>query len=213
MNPHDFELERERMVERQIRARGMDDPRVLDAMRRVPRHEFVPEELRHEAYADHPLPIGAGQTISQPYIVAYMTAALAARPGARVLEIGTGSGYQTAVLCAMGLEPFSVELVAPLLERAAKTLSRLGYAARLSLGDGHDGLPREAPFDGILVTAAPRRIPETLVAQLAEGGRICIPVGGFAQDLVTAVKRGGVLQTIDSLPVRFVPLVSPPGPP
>ena len=208
MQDHDFELQRSRLVERQIRARGIADERVLDAMASVQRHEFVPTELRHEAYADHPLPIGEGQTISQPYIVAYMSAALVLRPGARVLEIGTGSGYQTAVLCAMGLEVWSVEIVPPLLERAAKTLSRLGYGAHLALGDGNAGLPQEAPFDGVLVTAAPKAIPDSLVEQLVEGGRIVIPVGEGAQDLVTAVKRGGRLEVLDRLPVRFVPLVT-----
>jgi protein-L-isoaspartate(D-aspartate) O-methyltransferase len=210
MRATDFGIERSRMVDRQIRARGICDERVLDAMTRVPRHEFVPEELRHEAYADHPLPIGGGQTISQPYIVAYMSAALAQPAGARVLEIGTGSGYQTAVLCAMGLEVWSVEIVAPLLEGAARTLSRLGYGARLVLGDGNDGLPAEAPFAGILVAAAPARIPGALVDQLAEGGRISIPVGDYAQDLVTAVKCGGALDVVGRLPVRFVPLVGRP---
>jgi protein-L-isoaspartate(D-aspartate) O-methyltransferase len=210
MRVHDFSLERLRMVDRQIRARGIADERVLDAMARVPRHEFVPKELRHEAYADHPLPIGQGQTISQPYIVAYMSAALAQPAGARILEIGTGSGYQTAVLCAMGLAVWSVEIVAPLLEGASRTLLRLGYDARLVLGDGNQGLPDEAPFAGILVTAAPARIPGALVDQLAEGGRISIPVGDYAQDLVTAVKRDGALQVVDSLPVRFVPLVAAP---
>jgi protein-L-isoaspartate(D-aspartate) O-methyltransferase len=204
----DFEGRRAEMVERQIRARGVLDERVLAAMARVPRHEFVPDALRDQAYADHPLPIGEGQTISQPYIVAYMSAALALAPGARVLEIGTGSGYQTAVLCAMGLEVWSVEIVAPLLERATRALARLGCAARLVLGDGNLGLPDAAPFAGILVAAAPKAIPDALAFQLAEGGRISIPVGGAGtQDLVTAVKRGGALRVVDSLPVRFVPLV------
>jgi protein-L-isoaspartate(D-aspartate) O-methyltransferase len=208
MDNYDFAAERARMVDRQIRARGVVDERVLDAMSSVPRHEFVPQALWREAYADHPLPIGEGQTISQPYIVAYMSAALAPRPGARVLEIGTGSGYQTAVLCAMGLEVWSVEIVAPLLERAAQILSRLGYGAQLALGDGNRGVPWAAPFDGVLVTAAPKAIPDALVDQLVEGGRISIPVGEGAQDLVTAMKRGGALRVIDSLPVRFVPLVT-----
>jgi protein-L-isoaspartate(D-aspartate) O-methyltransferase len=208
MEAQRFQLERSRMVARQIRARGIVEPRVLEAMSSVPRHEFVPEEQRHEAYADHPLPIGEGQTISQPYIVAYMSAALDLPAGARVLEIGTGCGYQTAVMCAMGLKVWSMEIVAPLLERASTTLARLGYRAHLALGDGNAGLPDEAPFDGVLVTAAPERIPAALVDQLAEGGRISIPVGGFAQDLLTAIKRGGALHVLATLPVRFVPLVT-----
>jgi len=208
MGTHEFDLERSRMVERQIRARGISDDRVLDAMTRVPRHEFVPEALRHEAYADHPLPIGHGQTISQPYIVAYMSAALALPPGARVLEVGTGSGYQTAVLCALGLEVLSLEIVPELAERAARTLSRLGFEADVRLGDGYAGLGAEAPYRGIIVTAAPTSVPGALLAQLDEGGRIAIPVGEGAQDLLTAVKRGGSLEVVDRLPVRFVPLVS-----
>jgi protein-L-isoaspartate(D-aspartate) O-methyltransferase len=207
MRAPNFDLERSRMVDQQIRARGISDRSVLDAMARVPRHEFVPEELLREAYADYPLPIGHGQTISQPYIVAYMSAALAARPGARVLEIGTGSGYQTAVLCAMGLDVWSLEIVPPLIERAQATLSRLGYGAHLVCGDGNVGLPEQAPFDGVLVAAAPKTIPDALAEQLADGGRITIPVGEYAQDLVTAVKSGGALHVVDSLPVRFVPLI------
>jgi protein-L-isoaspartate(D-aspartate) O-methyltransferase len=207
MTERDFATERARMVASQIRARGVSDPRVLAAMERVPRHEFVPEGLRHEAYADHPLPIGFGQTISQPYIVAYMAAALALEPGARVLEIGAGCGYQTAVLAAMGLDVRAIEIVPELVRNAAATLARLGFAADVRLGDGRAGLPAEAPFAGILVAAAPDVVPPALVAQLADGGRIVIPVGVGAQDLITAEKRGGALTVIDSLPVRFVPLV------
>jgi protein-L-isoaspartate(D-aspartate) O-methyltransferase len=204
----DFARLRSEMVARQIRARGVTDERVLEALRRVPRHEFVPEELWGEAYADHPLPIGCGQTISQPYIVAYMSAALAARPGACVLEVGTGSGYQTAVLCAMGLRVLSLEVVPELRDRAQRTLERLGFDADVRLADGHDGAPSEAPFDGVIVTAAARDgIPPALVEQLAEGGRIVAPVGDWDQILRTAEKRGGALRDLDRLLVRFVPLV------
>lgn len=210
--PPDFAAARSRMVTRQIRSRGIADARVLEAMEGVPRHEFVPGELRGEAYADHPLPIGFGQTISQPYIVAYMSVALAAPPGARVLEIGAGSGYQTAVLCAMGLRVVSLEIVPGLCERAKRTLGRLGFDADVRLADGHDGAIDGAPFDGVIVTAAAKDgIPPALVDQLAEGGRIVIPVGDFDQILRTAVKRNGALETIDRLPVRFVPLVRGPG--
>ena len=202
-----FSLARERMVAEQISARGVTDARVLDAMRRVPRHEFVPEALRGEAYADHPLPIGGGQTISQPYIVAYMSAALAVPEGGRVLEIGAGSGYQTAVLCAMGMTVFSLEIVPELCDRARGTLARLGVEADVRCADGCGGLPEEAPFDGVLVAAAPAEIPRALVEQLAEGGRLVAPVGVGDQILRTAVKRGGALVVLDRLPVRFVPLV------
>jgi len=207
MTATDFGLERSHMVAAQIRARGVRDARVLEAMELVPRHEFVPGELQHEAYGDHPLPIGFGQTISQPYIVAYMSEALAAKKGSRVLEIGTGCGYQTAVLCAMGLRVFSLEIVPALCERAMSTLERLGYDADVRCMDGCDGLIDEAPFDGILVAAAPLEIPRALAEQLTEGGRIVIPVGGGDQILCTEVKRDGSLRRLDRLPVRFVPLV------
>jgi protein-L-isoaspartate(D-aspartate) O-methyltransferase len=195
------------MVRDQLAARGVRDPGVLEAMRTVPRHDFVPERLADDAYADHPLPIGRGQTISQPYIVAYMTEAAAVRPGSKVLEIGTGCGYQTAVLAAMGARVFSVELIPALAELAAGNLDRLGYAATARCSDGYAGWPEEAPFDAIVVTAAPRDIPRALVEQLCEGGRLVIPVGNLIQDLTVLEKRGGALVELSSLPVRFVPMV------
>ena len=198
---------RARMVEHQIRSRDVGDEGVLRAMETVPRHEFVPAGALGSVYGDHPLPIGHGQTISQPYIVAYMTEALGVGKGRRVLEIGTGCGYQTAILAHMGVEVFSVEIVEPLLVDARATLDRLGFRVTTRLGDGHQGWPDEAPFDGILVTAAPTRIPEAFVEQLAQGGRLVIPVGETIQDLKIMEKRGGRLETLYNLPVRFVPMV------
>jgi protein-L-isoaspartate(D-aspartate) O-methyltransferase len=194
------------MVEEQIAARGVRDEAVLAAMRRVPRHEFVPEDQRRSAYADHPLPIGHGQTISQPYIVAYMTEALAVHGGQKVLEVGTGSGYQTAVLAEMGVDVYTIEIVEPLGEAAAALLERLGYAVHARVGDGHDGWPEAAPFDGIIVTAAPGRVPAPLAAQLAQGGRLVIPVGRGFQELKVLRRTGEALEPLSTLPVRFVPM-------
>jgi protein-L-isoaspartate(D-aspartate) O-methyltransferase len=194
------------MVTEQIEARGVRDPRVLEAMRKVPRHEFVPREQRPYAYADHPLPIGHQQTISQPYIVAAMTELAQVRPGARVLEIGTGSGYQAAVLAELGAEVYSIEIVEPLARSAAATLERLGYRVQVRAGDGYQGWPEHAPFEAIVVTAAPPRIPEPLKQQLAEGGRLVIPVGDFYQELVVLTRRGGELERRSVFPVRFVPM-------
>jgi protein-L-isoaspartate(D-aspartate) O-methyltransferase len=203
----DFAAQRERMVDEQIRARGVVDPAVLRALRRVPRHEFVPAAHRGQAYADYPLPIGFEQTISQPYIVAYMTEALGLRGGQRALEIGTGSGYQAAVLAEIGIEVYTIEIVEPLGLRAAETLKRLGYQrVHTRIGDGYRGWPAAAPFDGIIVTAAPAAIPAPLAEQLAEGGRMVIPVGRHVQDLKVLKKRDGRLVTLDTLPVRFVPM-------
>jgi protein-L-isoaspartate(D-aspartate) O-methyltransferase len=198
--------ERERMVREQIEARGLDDEAVLAAMRSVPRHRFMPEDARHEAYRDHPVPIGEGQTISQPYIVALMSQLARIGPGARVLEIGTGSGYQAAVLAAMGARVWSIEIVPPLAEQAARTLEELGYEVRVRQGDGYAGWPEEAPFDAILLTAAPPEIPPPLVEQLAPEGRLVAPVGRGFQELVvvTASPEGPVRRTV--LPVRFVPM-------
>jgi len=183
---------------------------VLRAMGRVPRHEFVPPPLRAEAWRNYPLPIGAGQTISQPYIVALMSDLLAVAAGARVLEVGTGSGYQAAVLAEMGLTVYSVEIIESLAREAAARLERLGYAGvRVRAGDGYHGWPQHAPFDGIIVTAAAPHVPQPLVDQLAAGGRLVIPVGpeGGTQHLLVIEKRqGGEIDTRQVLPVRFVPL-------
>jgi len=203
----DWAAQRKRMVDEQIRARGVKDPAVLRAMERVARHEFVPEESRRESYGDFPLPIGYEQTISQPYIVAYMTEALRLKKGHKALEVGTGSGYQAAVLAEMGVEVYTIEIVEPLGRRAQQLLTRLGYdKVHARIGDGYDGWPEAAPFDGIIVTAAPESIPEPLKQQLREGGRLVIPVGRHVQDLKVLVKRGGALELVETLPVRFVPM-------
>ena len=194
------------MVKHQLQLRDISNPVVLKAMGTVPRHEFVPEALRDQAYADWPLPIGHDQTISQPYIVAYMSQALDVEKKDKVLEIGTGSGYQAAVLAEMGAEVYSIEIVAPLGEQAEQTLKRLGYKVHIKIGDGYDGWPKAAPFDGIIVTAAPKLIPVPLIDQLKEGGRLVIPVGQFLQTLKVFVKKKGKLNLIETLPVRFVPM-------
>ena len=201
---------RERMVQLQLQAAGRDltNARVLAAMGRVPRHEFVPADLRHEAYADHPLPIGHGQTISQPYIVAFMTEVLDPKPGDRVLEVGAGSGYQAAVLAQVVSNVFTIEIVEALAKRAAADLARLGYTnVQVRTGDGYRGWPEAAPFDAIMVTCAPDHVPQPLVQQLKEGGRMIIPVGAFGdQELYLLEKRGGQAQRRAVLPVRFVPM-------
>ena len=206
------EARRQRMVEDQIRARGIKDPRVLAAMAAVPRHRFVPEAQAGSAYEDTPLPIGEGQTISQPYIVAYMTEALAPAPGARVLEIGTGSGYQAAVLAELVKEVYTIEIVPALAARAARTLKELGYTnVQTREGDGYLGWPERAPFDAVIVTAAPDHVPQPLIDQLRVGGRLVIPVGRGIQDLLVYEKRADALHEIARLPVRFVPLTRKPG--
>lgn len=196
------------MVRRQIAARGVRDPDVLEAMRSVPRHEFVPPEYLDVAYADRPLPIGRGQTISQPYIVAYMTEALELSPDDRVLEVGTGCGYQTAVLAEIVREVLSIEIVPSLARRAARTLRALGYRdVRVIAGDGRRGWPGAAPFDAILLTASPSRVPEDLLDQLAEGGRLVGPVGGgLAQRIRRWRRRGESLESENLIGVRFVPM-------
>lgn len=204
----DFAGARRRMVEEQIRARGVTAPRVLAAMEAVPRHLFVPEGERQRAYTDSPLPIGAGQTISQPYIVALMTSLLDVQPGDRILEVGTGSGYQAAVLSRLARRVYTVEILEPLANRARRTLAALGYDnVHVRVGDGYQGWPEEAPFDGIIVTAAPRHVPEPLLRQLKTGGKLVIPVGEGYQDLEVLTKRaGGGFDRTKVLPVRFVPM-------
>jgi protein-L-isoaspartate(D-aspartate) O-methyltransferase len=199
--------ERERMVKEQIAARGVKDPKTLEAMRRVPRHLFVPPELASQAYEDHPLPIGHGQTISQPYIVAFMTEALDLAGDETVLEVGTGSGYQAAVLGEIAEHVYSIEIVEPLAEESARRLKRLGYSnVEVRAGDGYEGWPEAAPFDAIIVTAAAPRIPEPLKEQLADGGRLIIPVGDAWQELVLLTRRGDRFDEKSVLPVRFVPM-------
>jgi len=204
-----YRLARERMVETQIKARGIKDERVLKAMLKVPRHLFVDEALRDQAYGDFPLPIGEGQTISQPYIVALMTEALELKGNERVLEIGTGSGYQTAILAELALWVYTIERFPTLLERAKKVLNELGYKnISFKLDDGTLGWKEAAPFDAIIVTAASPDIPPPLVEQLAEGGRMVIPIGDeFSQTLIKGGKKGGKLHTKALEPVRFVKLV------
>lgn len=196
------------MVDFQIRARGIDDPRVLAAMGKVPRHVFVPEGLRGGAYADEPLPIGEGQTISQPYIVAYMTEALGLRGGERVLEIGTGSGYQTAVLAELAGDVFTVELIESLSLRAQQTLGTLDYRnIRFRVGDGSKGWPEEAPYDAIMVTAAAASVPADLEAQIGPSGTMIVPVGTDFQELMLIRRRKKGLKRERLLAVRFVPLI------
>jgi len=200
---------RERMVETQIKARGIKDERVIQAMLKVPRHLFVPPSLRDQAYGDFPLPIGEGQTISQPYIVALMTEALELKGNERVLEIGTGSGYQTAILAELALWVYTIERYANLQEKAKAILLELGYKnISFKVGDGTLGWKEAAPFEAIIVTAAAPEIPPPLIEQLAEGGKIVIPVGDeFSQMLIKGVKRGGTLHTKTLEPVRFVKLI------
>jgi protein-L-isoaspartate(D-aspartate) O-methyltransferase len=199
---------RNEMVTIQIAARGVRDQRVLAALRAVPRHLFVPSEVRADAYADRPLPIGEGQTISQPYIVGLMTELLEVKPGDRVLEIGTGSGYQAAVLDAMGCDVYTIEIRASLAQEAEKRLTSLGYKrVHVRTGDGYAGWPEVAPFAGIVVTAAPERIPQPLLNQLAIGGHMVIPVGAFYQQLKVITRRGETdFPERDVIPVRFVPM-------
>jgi protein-L-isoaspartate(D-aspartate) O-methyltransferase len=202
---------RAEMVTTQLRGRDITDPRVLEAMGRVERHRFVPDALRTEAYDDHPLPIGHGQTISQPYIVAFMTQALRVEPQHRVLEIGSGSGYQAAILAELAKEVYTIEIVAPLGESAAKTLKALGYAnVQVRVGNGYLGWPEAAPFDRIIVTAAPDDVPAALVEQLRVGGIIAVPVGVGDQELRILRRTDTGLETITTLPVRFVPMVGKP---
>lgn len=209
-----FEARRLAMVQRHIAAEGIRDRATLRAMRAVPRHEFVPREFLDRAYENRPLPIGLGQTISQPYIVAYMTEIVRPRPGMRVLEVGTGSGYQAAVLAATGAEVYTIEIFRALADSARARLERLGYKqVRVRHGDGHHGWSEAAPFDAVVVTAAAGHIPPALTQQLRSGGRMIIPVGSVygAQYLILVEKDAkGAVRTRNLLPVMFVPMLSGP---
>jgi protein-L-isoaspartate(D-aspartate) O-methyltransferase len=198
---------RSRMVSEQVEARGIHDPLVLNALRSVPRHQFVPPSSASEAYGDQPLLIGHGQTITQPYIVARMTAALELKGGERVLEVGTGSGYQAAVLSQIAKNVYTIEIVERLGVEARERLSRLGYRnVEVRVGDGYQGWPEAAPFDGIIVTAAAPKVPEPLKAQLKDGGRLVMPVGEESQELMVLTRHGGTYEERRLQPVQFVPM-------
>jgi protein-L-isoaspartate(D-aspartate) O-methyltransferase len=205
----EFTARRERMVEQQLKSRGIKDERVLAAMAKVPREEFIPVDTRTDAYEDGPLPIGHDQTISQPYIVAFMTEQLRPGPSDRVLEIGSGSGYQAAILAEIVKDVYTIDIVEPLVKTAEATLQRLGYKnVHIKVGDGYRGWPEEAPFDAVIVTCAPEKVPQPLVDQLKDGGRMVIPVGErFAQQLYLLEKKSGQLKESATLPVRFVPML------
>jgi len=207
MNEERWTAERQRMVDQQLRARDITSAPVLDAMRRVPRHRFVPDDERASSYSDYPLPIGFSQTISQPYIVAFMSEALDVGKDHRVLEIGTGSGYQAAILGELAKDVFTIEIVTELAERARATLAGLGYSnVHVRAGNGYAGWPEEAPFDRIIVTAAPDEVPAALVEQLKVGGLMAIPVGTFDQELRIMKRTANGMDTLKTLPVRFVPM-------
>jgi protein-L-isoaspartate(D-aspartate) O-methyltransferase len=207
----DFEAQRLRMVNEQLKGRDIRDPRVLEAIFRVPRHLFVPESLRTQAYRDAPLPIGYNQTISQPYIVAFMTQALDVQSSDRVLEIGTGSGYQAAVLGLLANQVYTIEIIAPLAARARATLADLGYRnIEVRTGNGYLGWPERAPYDRIIVTAAPDEVPPALVHQLKVGGLMAIPVGTVTQQLRILRRTPTAMETLSTLPVRFVPMTGKP---
>jgi protein-L-isoaspartate(D-aspartate) O-methyltransferase len=204
-----YTLKRQQMVEQDIRGRGIQDPVVLGVMGKVPRHVFVDASYRDKAYGDHPLPIGEGQTISQPYVVALMTEALRLRPSDRVLEIGTGSGYQAAVLAEIVKEVYTIEIRKPLADRAAKTLADLGYRnVKVKFGDGYFGWAEKAPYDAIIITAAANHIPPPLIEQLKERGRLIVPLGStvYFQTLTLTTKRKGELDVEQMSPVAFVPM-------
>ena len=204
---YDHVQARRRMVADQIRARGISDACVLRALETVPRHLFVPDDLGHQAHADHPLSIGHAQTISQPYIVGFMTEALDVHAEHKVLEIGTGSGYQTAILGQLAREVYSLEIVAPLAASARATLSALGYTnVHTRAGNGYQGWPEQAPFDRIMVTAAPEKVPATLVDQLKIDGIMAVPVGTGIQELQILRRTARGLDLLQTLPVRFVPM-------
>ena len=206
----DYAALSESMVREQLEARDITDTLVLEVMRSVPRHEFVPKEYRPWAYNDRALPIGEGQTISQPYIVAYMTQTLGVQAGERVLEIGTGSGYQAAILSELGGEVYTIEIVETLGEAAKKRLKRLKYRnVNVRIGDGYNGWPEAAPFDAIMVTAGAEELPETLMEQLAEGGRMVIPIGphGGVRQLTLITRSNGKFKSEKLMAVRFVPFI------
>lgn len=205
----EFAAERQKMVEEQLKPRGIRDGRVLAAMAKVPREEFVADNLRTQAYADSALPIGHDQTISQPFIVAFMTEQLHPQSTDRILEIGTGSGYQTAILAELVKDVYTIEIIEPLAKDASARLARLGYSnAHVKVGDGYQGWPEVAPFDAIIVTCAPDKVPQPLTQQLKENGRMLVPVGGgMDQQLYLLEKKNGQLAQTAILPVRFVPMV------
>ncbi len=204
----DYKLLRENMVKTQIEARGIRDKRVLGAMRKVERHRFVPFYLEHLAYEDGPLPIGEGQTISQPYIVALMTELLELKGNERVLEVGTGSGYQAAILAELAKEVYTIEILPKLANRAQKLLQELGYQnIKVKCADGYLGWPDVAPFEAIIVTCASDEVPRPLIEQLAEGGRMVVPVGEKYQELKLLIKVKGKVVQKDIIPVRFVPMI------
>lgn len=201
---------RKLMVAEQISSRGISDKRVIDAMLKIERHLFVPDRLKELAYEDEPLPIGYGQTISQPFIVAYMTEAAQIKAGDSVLEIGTGSGYQAAILGEITAQVYSIEVVKELAEASRRTLASLGYKnIEVKYGDGYKGWPEKAPFDAIIITAAPPEIPDELLSQLKIGGRMVVPVGEFFQELVLITRTSSGFEKRSLLPVRFVPMIHP----
>jgi protein-L-isoaspartate(D-aspartate) O-methyltransferase len=203
----DFTRLREQMVQNQLIYRGVKDKRVLAAISKVERHLFVPENLQKQAYQDEPLPIGYGQTISQPYIVAYMTEQLELKGDEKVLEIGTGSGYQAAILGELAKEVYTIEIVPELGEIAKERLSNLGYTnVHVRIGDGYNGWPERAPFDAVIVTAAPDHIPQPLIDQMKIEGRLIIPVGDYSQELLLMVKTEKGIEKKRKIPVRFVPM-------
>jgi protein-L-isoaspartate(D-aspartate) O-methyltransferase len=204
-----FAAKRQRMVEQQLKPRGIKDERVLAAMAKVPREEFIPVDARDHAYEDGALPIGYDQTISQPYIVAFMTEQLRPTPSDRILEIGSGSGYQAAILAEIVEDVYTIDIVGPLAKTAEANLQRLGYKnVHVRVGDGYKGWAEEAPFDAVIVTCAPEKVPQLLVDQIKDGGRMVIPVGErFAQQLYLLEKKNGQLKESVTLPVRFVPML------
>jgi len=207
-NIDEFFQKRVQMVETQLKARDITDQRVHDAMLKVERHKFVPKEYQHLAYIDEPLPIGFGQTISQPYIVAKMTELLELNKNDKVLEIGTGSGYQAAILAELCKEVYTIEIIPELAQRAEKLLKELGYKnIFVKVGDGYYGWPEHAPFDKIIVTCAPKEIPQKLVEQLKDGGKMVLPLGDVFQELVVVEKHNGVVTKKNVFPVRFVPMI------